>query len=147
MSLGIIDGNSIRKSLDIDGAVNLCSTAYKVGTYTGVVATSVMGPAARLSYVRQVRTIPTIATTAEEAVGMRNMFKANHRRPLNWLLGRWHSSTIEDLRKTKTDAEIIAGAGRANKTWTNGIVALGVPVGAVNSAIKHDKLENMCGCQ
>lgn len=45
------------------------------------------------------------------------------------------------------DAEIIAGAGRANKTWTNGIVALGVPVGAVNSAIKHDKLENMCGCQ
>lgn len=78
-------------------------------------------PVARLGYVASAARIPGAAGSAAEAVAMRNALKVEYR------LGAFANSRMGnyvELAATRTDAQIIASAGRTNGGVNAGAAAL-----------------------
>ena len=77
-------------------------------------------PVARLGYVASAARIPSAAGSAVEAVAMRNALKFEYR------LGAFANSRMGnyvELAATRTDAQIIASAGRTNAGVNAGAAA------------------------
>ncbi len=127
-------GDDLREALDIDGGVDKCSDSYINSGYFGIAASALTGAVARVSYVVAARAIPSATTSAKHAVHLRNSLKFSHRRPFNWLLGKWHTSSYQSLSATKTESQIISGAGRTNNYWTGGIIGSSVLLGGARAA-------------
>jgi RHS repeat-associated protein len=117
-------------------SVNKCSAAYRRSELAGI-GYGLAVPVGRAAYIYKVSRIPRNATSAVEAVALRNGLKDYFRgRPLNTLLSGWHQPTAASLRLRKTEEEIITRAGVTNLTFDIGIIGGGIAktaYGAVNA--------------
>lgn len=140
ISLGLISGEYLRNITGANGVVNKCSSAYKNSNLAGVGIESLVGPMARLSYIRGAKSIPNIAVSAQHAVSLRNSLKWAHRKPFSKILGSWHmSSYLSLVSRGKSASEIIASAAKTNSKWTYGIVGGGVILSGSRVASESNK--------
>lgn len=108
------------------GGVDKCSPFYRGGEVAGT-AYSLAVPITRLGYVAKARQIPSLGLSARGSVMARNQLKDYFRGPFAETLRNWHAVSYEGLVAAgKTEAQIIAGAGRTSVPWTVGIVGSGV---------------------
>ncbi|WP_131668271.1 RHS repeat domain-containing protein [Psychrobacter pygoscelis] len=141
-------GDDIRNLINMDAGVDYCSSNYKGGNYTGIAVTALTGPAARLSYVNQARNIPNITNSGEVASALRNTYKYNHRKPLNWLFKDKHVTSYKDLvNQGFSNADIVAKSSRTNKMWTAGLVSIGPAIGLGRASQSYISDNEKCGCQ
>jgi len=128
------------------GSVNKCSSAYRNGEIAGTVYCLAV-PVSRLAYVAKARQIPGLGLSAMESVAARNALKDYFRGPFAGVLKNWHAVTYEGLiAQGKTEAAIIAGAGRTSWPWTTGIVGFSL----LSSGVRADSAmenANECGCE
>jgi hypothetical protein len=119
----------VRNLMGISTSFDNCSPSYKAGNLEGVLW-GLGVPYSRAAYAFEVSRIPTISTTAEEAVGMRNALKAYYRGwPLNWMIQDYR--TVDGLRLVKADAQIVERAGVSSAAWDAGLIYGGVVKSAI----------------
>lgn len=138
-SFGLTD--KIRDLHGTNDMVDKCSAGYLGGT----AASAAMTPIGRLSYMARVSQIPRLTKTGREAVKMRNGLRYIYRGPLTNIrfFRTWHMRTyMEFVRRGKTDAEIIAGAGKMNAAWSAGMI-FGPP--AISTGAAATRIGD-CGC-
>jgi RHS repeat-associated protein len=124
--------NWIRDRNGSNGAVDKCSGSYLGGSATALFMT----PLGRLGYMAQAARIPMLATSARQAVQMRNSLRLAYRGPLTRIpfFRRWHIRTYEELASAKSDAAIIMGAGNLNRRWTLGMLTAPPALGVASAA-------------
>jgi RHS repeat-associated protein len=138
-SFGLTDW--IRDRNGTNYQVNKCSGSYLSGTAASVAMT----PLGRVAYVAQAARISRIAQTGRQAVAMRNMLRYAYRGPLTRIpfFARWHMRTyLSFVVAGKSEAQIIAGAGRIDKAWTVGLIGVPSVLGAASASNRI----NECGC-
>ena len=143
LSLGLSAGYRNYRGID---SVDKCSSAYQKGEIAGA-AYSLAVPVSRLAYVARAKQIPALGLSAAESVAVRNALKDYFRGPLAGALKNWHAVTYEGLvAQGKTEAAIIAGAGRTSWPWTAGIAGSGL----ISSGTRADNITDNaseCGCK
>jgi uncharacterized protein RhaS with RHS repeats len=130
LSWGI--GPVARNALGIDGGVNRCSTAYKVGEYAAIAA-----GLSRIAYAGAAKALAATAANGAEAAATRNFLKQIFRGPFGGS-GYKIYSYDQLLDQYGSDAAVQAAAGRTSPLL-NAIGADAGVGGAANAA--------SCGCQ
>jgi hypothetical protein len=109
LSWGI--GPLARNALGIDGGVNRCSTAYKVGEYSTIAA-----GLGRMAYAGAVKGASMMAANGAQAAAARNITKRIFRGPLGGSNYRIYSYD-QLLNKYGSDAAVKDAAGRTSPFW------------------------------
>jgi hypothetical protein len=135
-SLGL--GPFVRGALGVDGGVNRCSTAYKVGEYGSLA----LG-AGRLLYAGAAKALPLVITGGEDALATalqvsaaRNMLKQVAR---GGLFPNTRMPSAADVLQKYLDPQAIIEAATRTNAAVNAIGSNAAIGGAVNAAT--------CGCQ
>lgn len=102
-------------------------------------------PIGRIGYVAKIRKIPGIAKSAPDAYKKRATIKKKFRLGTDRLWKKFRNEpTLSRLRESKTDAQIIASAGRANKKWNAALFGGGTAIALSQQG--RDPAKN-CKCQ
>jgi RHS repeat-associated protein len=130
----------------IDVAVQLISNGGKLKCVNwgdaALSGLSSMGIGGRIGYMVSVAQIPKVAKTAQYAYGARTAIKREYRvfNKVDDFMSKWDPKYSDVIKKGGEQA--IAGAGRANPTWSAGILGFGV--GKTTNSIENSAGNCQC---